>query len=313
MDVLVLQRNNIPQSAAMAMLDALSNNRDDWSLSSINLEGNRGVPTILQDAFRSLPKLKPNRYGIMSGVDRMKSFKTVRDVLQQAQKIADKRKEEMAKSPLRPPSKRPISPLGSSYRPGRGGGGGSKKIGSDDDSDGYDEGAHMDIYADSDDDDQMAAAVVSSPSSRTSSSSAADAAKESKSSKADASPGFTIDIDAIQFPAPGANSPASSSKPSSKANTGRSSRVEHGDRSPPKAAEQDYDSDDSDNLSPRTVELMRAAYADMMSGGNRMADLEVQAATAGAGAAVTGIAEGKEGGGGSSGYQISAADHGGVE
>ena len=130
MEVLNLQRNNIPQSAALAMLDALSNNRDDWSLTTINLEGNRGVPMILQDAFQTLPEMTANRYGIMSGVERMKKFKVVRDALQQAQRDAEKRKEEMAKSPLRPPSHRPISPLGASFS------GGSKKANSDDDSDG---------------------------------------------------------------------------------------------------------------------------------------------------------------------------------
>jgi Leucine-rich repeat (LRR) protein len=34
---LSLEKNNIPQSAAMAMVDALSNNRDDWKLESISL------------------------------------------------------------------------------------------------------------------------------------------------------------------------------------------------------------------------------------------------------------------------------------
>ena len=67
--------------------------------------------------------------------------------------------------------------------------------------------------------------------------------------------------------------------------------MEHSSRTPPKAVVHDYDSDDSDDLSPRTVQLMQAAYANMMGGSSNFADMEVQASADRASSAM----EGKEG------------------
>ena len=74
---LSLRKNVIPEATVLGWLDILSNNRDEWALEEIDLEGNR-IPHSLIDDFSELPKKKPNRYGIVTGADRIAPLKAFR-------------------------------------------------------------------------------------------------------------------------------------------------------------------------------------------------------------------------------------------
>ena len=249
---LYLEKNNIPQGAAMAMVDTLSNNRDDWKLETIALSGNR-IADVIVDCLISLPPLAPNRYQVMTGVDRMKVFKKVRESINAAKILAEKAAVELAKSPLRPPAR--LQPSSLAMRFGCG-----KNL--NDDIDGYDvDPENEEIENISGNDANTTATEYKNNNEGSSATSKTQSMQQPTESL------FTIDISKINVP--------TSLTSKSENNTGRSehdSINQEGSKSnsnhSPKPADDNYtDSDEEEELSPRTVQRMQAAYAEMMGGG----------------------------------------------
>jgi len=220
-------------------------------------DGNR-VPSVVVDCLHSLPPLAPNRYGVLSGVDRMKILKKVRDVIDAQNVAAERAAAELAKSPLRPP--RALEPVPLYSRFGRGQNGND-----DDDDDDYD------IEPDSETEEENIRSSANNQTSDAEREGKTESKKDTAVSASAASPGlFTIDIHSIQVP-----SVLTPGKGGSAGNTGRSSRVEHdsdgkkkrGGQHSPKPADENTDSDSDDELTPRTIAKMQAAYGEMMGGG----------------------------------------------